>query len=144
MTTDAAGLPTPEPTITDETRPFWAAAAEGRLVIPRCRGCSGAIWYPRPFCPDCHGDDLEWVETSGAGAVYSFTVTRRGHADNPAYQDAPPYVLAYVELDEGPRILTNVVGSEPGTVRCGSRVNAVFHRAGDEAGLVRFTLSEED
>lgn len=144
MTADPVAIPTPTPSVTDETRPFWAAAAEGRLLVPRCRNCDLTIWYPRPFCTDCHGTDLDWVETSGTGVIYSFTITRLGRADERAYQGAAPYVLAYVELDEGPRILTNIVDCEPDQLRCGTRVSAVFHRAGDDASLVRFTPFKEN
>jgi uncharacterized OB-fold protein len=82
------------------------------------------------MCPDCGRLGVEWVEASGRGAVYSFTVSHRGPGP---WADHVPYVVAYVELDEGPRVLTNLVGLDPGDVRIGMPVAAVF-----EHGLLRF------
>jgi uncharacterized OB-fold protein len=132
----ASGLPTPAPEIAPEARPFWAAAARGRLLLQRCAGCAAVVWYPRGLCPACGGTSLEWFEASGRGTVYSYTVVRRGAAG--PYADATPYVLAYVELEEGPRILTNVVHADVDAVRVGDAVRAVFEPAGEDAGLVRF------
>jgi uncharacterized OB-fold protein len=93
------------------------------------------IWYPRRFCPDCHSLDVEWTEASGKGAVYSFTVTYRGSGP---WAEEAPYVVAYVQLDEGPRVLTNIVGVDPETVRIGDPVTAVFELAGSTK-VLRFT-----
>lgn len=133
------GMPTPAPTVTEEARPYWKAAAEGRLALPRCRPCGHVIWYPRAFCPDCGSTDVEWFEASGRGVVYSYTVIRRGRAHHVAFAEAPEMVLAYVELAEGPRVLTNVVGCPEEELRCGLPVRAVFHPTDDgEGALVRF------
>ncbi len=129
-------LPTRPPRRTHETAPFWDGCAEGRLVLPRCDRCHELIWYPRRFCPLCAGTEVSWGEVSGRGTVYSFTVLRRG--DGP-FRDAAPYVLAYVELDEGPRVLTNVVGTDPDAVAVGQPVRVVFDPAGDGDALPRFT-----
>jgi uncharacterized OB-fold protein len=108
--------------------PFWEAAAEDRLVLPRCSSCGTFIWYPRTFCPDCRTIGVDWVEASGRGTVYSFTVTHRGAGP---WAEHAPYVIAYVELDEGPRVMTNIVDVDPDRVRIGDRVTAVFQPAGD-------------
>ena len=113
-----------------ESAPFWEAVAEGRLVLPKCDNCGTVIWYPRRFCPVCHHHGVSWIEASGRGTVYSFTIVRR--APGP-WREAAPYVLAYVELAEGPRVMTNVVGVEPGDVRIGMDVEVVFERDGDNA-----------
>lgn len=134
----AEQLPSPAPTVTGETRPYWQAAAEGRLMLPRCRRCRAVIWHPRAFCPLCHSTDVAWFEASGRGVVYSYTVSRLGRADHPAYGGTPVIVLAYVELAEGPRILTNIVDCDPGTLRCGLPVRAVFQPSAGDGGLVRF------
>ena len=131
-------LPAPAPNVLPEVKPFWDATAEGRLVLPRCLECQTLIWYPRPFCPACASTRVEWIEASGRGTIYSFTVNRRGVADLPAYRDAGVYVLAYVELDEGPRVMTNVVECEPDSVRIGQRVEVVFHDTGQGTALPRF------
>jgi uncharacterized OB-fold protein len=127
-------LPTPMPATNPETRPFWAATTEGRLVLARC-GNGHVIWYPRVICPDCHSTGVEWITASGRGRIYTYTVVHRARG---AYQDATPYVVAYVELAEGPRIVTNIVGADPSTVHIGQEVEAVFADTGGDAALVRF------
>ena len=97
------------------TTAFWAAARQHRLVIQRCRSCAKHQFYPRPVCLACESLDLEWVEAGGLATVYSMTTIRV-----PVMPDlAPPYVLALVDLDEGPRLLTNLVG---GDFKIGDRV----------------------
>jgi uncharacterized protein len=129
-------LPVPEPTPTLETEPFWDAATEGRLVLPRCDDCDTVIWYPRRFCPECHGRSVSWFDASGRGAVYSFTVVRQAPGE---WKASVPYVIAYVELAEGPRVLTNVVGCEVDDVHVGLAVSAVFERSPGGVGVLRFT-----
>ena len=130
-------LPAYPPTPGPDDAPFWDAAAQDRLVLPRCRACGIFIWYPRTFCPDCHRSDVEWTDASGIGTVYSFTVSYRGPGP---WAEQAPYVIAYVELDEGPRVLTNIVGVDPEAVRVGDRVTAVFEPAGSTK-VLRFTPS---
>jgi uncharacterized OB-fold protein len=131
-------LPAPAPAVMPEVKAFWDATAEGRLVLPKCTECQTLIWFPRPFCPSCASTSVEWVQASGRATVYSFTVNRRGVADLPAYRDAGVYVLAYVELDEGPRIMTNIVDCDPDSVRVGQKVELVFHDTGQGTALPRF------
>ena len=118
-----SNLPTRVPELTAASEPFWHGAAEGRLMLLRCDSCRVIIWYPRPFCPDCGGRSTSWEEATGEGTVYSFTITRKGQGQ---WRDAGPYVLAYVELDEGPRVLTNIVGADPADVHIGQAVVADF------------------
>jgi uncharacterized OB-fold protein len=131
-------LPAPAPYVLPEVKPFWDATAEGRLMLPRCVECQTIIWYPRPFCPACGSLKVEWTQASGRGTVYSFTINRRGQADLPAYRDVGVYVLAYVELEEGPRVMTNIVDCEPDEVRIGQQVEVVFHDTGQGSALARF------
>jgi len=128
-------LPTPAPPVTPETAPFWDATQRGQLVLPRCRQCQTVIWYPRSFCPECHTFGVDWFEASGRGTVYSFAVTRKG--DGP-WREAGPYVLAYVELEEGPRVLTNIVGCDPDSVTVGQQVEVVFHATDAGPAVPRF------
>jgi uncharacterized OB-fold protein len=130
-----SALPAPVPAINPETRPFWDATTEGVLRLARCTGCGHVIWYPRVICPDCHGVDVEWITASGRGRVHTFTVVRRARG---AYAEAAPYVVAYVELAEGPRIVTNIVDTDPATVHIGQPVVATFDDTGAGAALVRF------
>jgi len=139
MTADEADdeLPTPKPRVTPETERFWEATAEGRLLLKRCADCGECHHYPRSRCPFCSSDDTEWTEASGDGTVYTYTVT---HQNGEPYDEATPYVLAYVELEEGPRMMTNILGVEPDDVSVGQDVTAVFDETdGDEdISLPRF------
>jgi uncharacterized OB-fold protein len=114
-----AGRPLPrldEP----DTAPFWRATCEGRLCYQVCRGCGGVVFYPRRHCTRCTSLDLEWRESTGLGTVYTYTVVRQhGHE---FFRRRAPYVVAFVDLDEGFRMLAEVVGTEPGEVRIGQRV----------------------
>ncbi|HVA42536.1 MAG TPA: Zn-ribbon domain-containing OB-fold protein [Acidimicrobiales bacterium] len=134
-TAEAGGLPAPEPYPNTEDAPFWAGTAEGRLVLPKCTNCGTVIWYPRQFCSECSGRDVEWFQASGRGTIYARTVVHR--AQGP-WRDAAPYVIAYVELEEGPRVLTNIIGVDPAAVEVGQEVHAVFIPAGAHR-IVRFT-----
>jgi uncharacterized protein len=134
-------LPAPEPVVSPEARPFWDATAEGRLVLQRCAACDQVVWYPRGICPGCGSSELEWIDASGRGVVYSFTINHRGTGP---YERAGPYVLAYVELDEGPRVLTNIVDCDPHSLRIGQRVEARFHDTGGGSAIVRFAPVGED
>jgi uncharacterized protein len=131
-------LPTPAPVVLPEVKQFWDATAEGRLLLPRCVDCGTVIWYPRPYCPADASLKVEWFEASGRGTIYSFTVNRRGQADLSAYREAGTYVLAYVELEEGPRMMTNIVDCDPESVQVGQRVEVVFHDTGQGTALPRF------
>src|SRR3982074_1026356 len=102
-------LPAPAPVVLPEVKRFWDATAEGRLLLPRCEDCQTVIWYPRPYCPACASLRIAWFEASGRGSIYSFTVNRRGQADLSAYREAGTYVLAYVDLEEGPAVMPKSV-----------------------------------
>jgi uncharacterized OB-fold protein len=123
------------------TQPFWEAAAEHRLVIPRCTSCGAHRLPPSPFCWSCRGQDMEWDEHDGRGTIYSFTVVR--HAVIPDVRDALPLVAAVVELDgiEGGRLVGNVVDCEPSDVRIGNRVTSDWYdvRPGDTVPVFRLT-----
>jgi uncharacterized protein len=127
-------LPAPAPVVNPETKPFWDATAEGRLLLPHCRNCDTYIWYPRLFCPACSSTDVEWVQASGRGTVYTFCIVRRGQGP---YAKSAPYILGYVELAEGPRVMTNIVDCDVATVKIGDPVEVVFHDTGEGTALPR-------
>ena len=108
-------IPAPEANL--ETRPFWEAAAKGRLLIGKCTSCSKPHYYPRAICPLCGSDATELVQASGRGTVYSYSVMRRVPV---------PYALAYVTLDEGVTMMTNIVDCDLDAIRVGQRVQLVF------------------
>ncbi len=128
-------LPAMAPPMNPDSKPFWDATADDKLLLPKCDKCSTVIWYPREFCPACGSLEVSWITASGKGSVYSFSIVRKGEA---MYGAAAPYVLAYVELDEGPRIMTNIVGCEPESVKIGQEVSVVFHDTGQGQKLPRF------
>jgi len=130
-----APLPVPAPDTNPETEAFWKATGEGRLLLPVCDACSTVIWYPRTLCPACRSQSVSWTEASGEGTIYSFTIVHRSMGP---WREAAPYVIAYVELAEGPRVMTNIVGCEPEAVFVGQPVRVVFCDTGEGSALYRF------
>lgn len=123
-----AQFPRAEPKPTPETAHFWEGTAAGELRLQRCRTCGDAYFPPQPWCPNCSSDDVEVIRASGLATLVSFVVNRR-----PAPGFAEPYVLAVVELDEGPRMLTNVVGIEPDALALDHPVEVAFETVGETA-----------
>ena len=106
MTTPPPARPLPAPT--PETQHFWDGTAEGELRLQRCRSCATTYFPPQPFCPACSSGDVAIVRASGRGSLHSYVISSLGA---PGFD--PPYVIAVVQLDEGPRLLTNIVGVDP-------------------------------
>ena len=125
-------LPQPTP----ETQPYFDALKNHTLMIQRCDACARAYFYPRPFCPDCFSFDTEWFQASGRGTLYSFVINYRP----PPGFGAEPYVIAVVELEEGPRMMTNLVGVEPDPdeISCDMPVEIVYDDVTDEITLPKF------
>jgi uncharacterized OB-fold protein len=132
-------LPTPAPRVTPETERFWEATDDEKLLLRRCEDCGEYHYYPRSRCPFCFSEEVEWHEASGDGEVYTYTVT---HQNSAPYDEATPYVLAYVELEEGPRMMTNVVGVEHEDVYVGQDVSVVFDETGEGYSFPRFAPKE--
>lgn len=126
----------PLPRIDEESKGFWEACQRRELVVQRCGACGALRHYPRALCPNCLSDQVEWLRCSGRGTVYTFTVTHQNQA--PGFRDALPYVLAYVELEEGVRMLTNIVDCPPESVRIGMPVEVVFEDATPAVTLAKF------
>ena len=124
------------PGLTELTAPYWAAARERRLVAQECRAC-GRIWHPPlPACPHCHATGLGWRDLSGAGTVYSCTVVR--HPTHFAFAGQVPYVIAIIELAEGPWLVSGITGCAPDQVRVGMEVRACFREVADGVTLPYF------
>lgn len=98
--------PKPAPVVTPETAPFWEAAQRRELSIQRCRACGRHYFYPRPFCPHCFSQDVEWVVVSGRATLHSYVIN---HRPMPGWETDGAYAIAVVELEEGPRMATNIV-----------------------------------
>jgi uncharacterized OB-fold protein len=128
--------PRPAPVADPDSSEYWSAAHEGRLVLQRCESCDSYQLYPRDHCISCRGP-VKWVEATGRGSVYSFTVIRQNHSR--PFRDMIPYVVALVDLEEGPRVMTNIVGCEPENVAIGMPVRATFEQVSEEAGIALFT-----
>lgn len=129
-------IPTPAPSVNKETKDFWSATAEGKLMLRHCEDCGSFIWYPRHICPECSSMNTTWHESSGRGQIYSYSVNYRPEG---AYRGNVDYlVLAYVQLEEGPRIMTNIVEAEPSSISVGMPVEVVFHDTGEGSSLYRF------
>jgi hypothetical protein len=134
---NTARTPLPVPALADDpvARPFWDAVEQGRLLLERCSRCRAVIWYPRGFCPRCGSTATDWIEASGHGTVYSYTVVRKSFG---AFAPLTPYVVAYIELAEGPRILSNVVGVAPDEVVIGLPVELAVEQPEGSPAVYRF------
>jgi uncharacterized OB-fold protein len=126
----------PLPEITEETRSFWEGCRNRELLLQTCRGCGQFIFYPRSICPHCFSPDIEWVKASGQGKVYSYTVSFR--PATPAFMEELPYVIAVIELEEGVRMMSNIVDCDFEDVRIGMPVEVTFTEITPEITLPRF------
>ena len=124
----------PAPVPTELSRPFWDAAREGRLVLQKCANCGAFRWTPQILCTVCLSEDSHWTEVSGRGSLYSYTVVHRPPL--PAFK--APYVVAVVRLEEGPLMLTNIVGADPADLAMEMPVEVVFQPINDEITAYRF------
>ncbi|MGE0385162.1 MAG: Zn-ribbon domain-containing OB-fold protein [Gammaproteobacteria bacterium] len=118
------------PVVDTESEPFWNACREGRLLVKRCRSCAKVYYYPRRQCPQCWSEDTEWLECSRRGTVYSYSVVHQ----NPAapFKDLCPYGTVLVDLEEGPRMMTNWDFDVPlDALRCGLPVEIAFRKVDD-------------
>ncbi len=128
-------LPNPAPMVTTTSAAFWQATSEGRFILQRCESCDIVVWFPRKHCPECWTESLTTFDASGNGTVYSYTIIRKVANE---YKQATPFVVAYVELAEGPRVMTNIVGCDVESVQVGMPVTMEFHNTGEGNALYRF------
>jgi len=115
-----------------EIQPFWDATTEGKLLLKKCNDCSEIHYYPRTICPFCFSDNTVWIEASGKGSIYSYSVIRRAEI---------PYVIAYVTLEEGPTMMTNIIDCDLDSVRIDMSVTVSFVDTGEGNALPMFTLN---
>ncbi|MGI0079233.1 MAG: Zn-ribbon domain-containing OB-fold protein [Nitrososphaerales archaeon] len=129
----------PLPEISTLTKPFWDYCKKHELRMQYCTRCSSWIWYPKAWCPDCgRRDALIWRQLSGNGEIYSFTVIRQVIDNSPAFQADLPFAVGLVELEEGPRMYSNVTGTEPEDLKIGDKVSLYFDDATQEITLPKF------
>ena len=132
-----------DPFADEVTQPFWDAAAEGRLVAPRCGVCGTFVLPPQPFCFSCQSQAFEWVDLPGTGTIYTFTVVR--HPLAPHLAEVVPYVSGVIELDgtqgAGARLLLNITDADPDTVKIGDKVEIWFDKVSDTFHLPRARMA---
>jgi len=133
----------PIPTRGTHTVPFWEGAKEGKLMLPRCQDCNRVHWYPRFICPHCHSTNLEWVEASGEGKIHTYAVQ---HLVFGPWEPEAPYVTAYIDLNEGDRMLTVLRGvdpQKPENIKIGARVKVEFEQANEDTYIPFWRVIEE-
>src|SRR6266849_3870704 len=134
--TQAKKYAKPLPHLDEENRPWWEALQRHELYIQKCRKCGELRYYPRALCTECMSPNVEWIKCAGRGTVYTFTATYQNQT--PGFRESLPYIMAYVELAEGLKVLTNLVECKPDEVRIGMPVEAVFEDATPEVTLLKF------
>lgn len=127
----------PLPTIDPLNRPFWDLARQGKLSVQRCTACGDRHFPPGPVCPACLGDTQEWEVVSGKGTLLSWVTFHRAYWNG--FAADLPYDVCLVQLDEGPLLVSNLVGASGDEVAAGDRLEVVFERATDEISLPKFT-----
>ena len=135
MTTEY-NKPLPRPLSTELSKPFWDGAKRHELMMPRCKKCDYTFFYPREECPRCLENDLEVVQVSGKGRLHGFTIVRQ--PVNPAFREDVPYAYAVVQLDEGPRMISNIVDCEIDDLKVDMPLVAVYDEVSPEWTLVKF------
>lgn len=140
METSPAALPAkPVPRPAPESKPYWEAAREHRLSIPRCESCEKYWFPPSRSCPHCLSAQFTFTDVCGRGKIFSFVTFHRIY--NPAFAQEVPYVVALVELEEGPRLLSNIVGASPDEVRCEMKVEVVFDDVSEDVSVPKFRIA---
>jgi uncharacterized protein len=126
----------PAPQINADGAAYWKAIAEQRLTVRKCQDCGHTHFMPRHLCPNCWSDKLEAIDASGRGRVHSFTIIRR--ASDPAFAHLCPYVVALIDLEEGPRMMSNILGDDALEVRIGDPVTVLFEERGEGTKVPQF------
>ena len=132
----------PIPTPTTLTKPFWDGASAGVLMLQRCADCGKVHFYPRHLCPNSHSSALEWFQASGEGHIHTYAVQHRGFG---GYAQEVPYVTAFIDLNEGDRMLTVLRGvdaSKPESIKIGAKVRVEFEEASDDIHIPFFRVVE--
>ena len=132
----AASIPKPLPAVTNETAPYWEGCKKHELRIQKCGACGNHQFYPRIICTECSSERVEWVKVSGRAKVTTFTIVRR--PVSPAFADDVPYVVALVTLDEGPTMMTNIIGCPPEQVVIGMPVAVTFEDWTEDISIPKF------
>ena len=127
----------PLPVPTPETQHYWDGARAGELLLQRCKDCGKTYFPPRPFCPECASRSVDVIKASGKGKLYSYIIN---HRPAPGFEEDAPYAIAVVELDEGPRLMTNIVDCEqtPEALQLDMALEVTFEKINDDISLPKF------
>ena len=126
----------PLPNASEDSLPFWAAATKHQLTLQKCGTCGAFRFPPAPLCPECSALGGEWTPLKGEGRIFSFVVYHRAY--HKGFENDLPYAVALVELSEGPRLITNIVGIAPDQLRCDMKVQVVFEDLTKDCSLPKF------
>ena len=126
----------PIPVVNTCDKPFWEATREEKLINQKCDDCGAKVFYPRMFCPECLSDKLSWIQSSGKGTVYSYTVVESNSPSS--FIGDIPYVVAIVRMEEGVQMCSNIIGCNPYDVKCDMPVEVVFEKLNEEFTLPKF------
>jgi uncharacterized OB-fold protein len=126
----------PIPKINEDSRPFWEGCKAHELRFQKCNRCGHVRWPAAIICPHCHGSDTAWITAAGRGKVYTYVVYHVAY--HPGFKGEIPYVVAIVELDEGPHLYTNIIECSPGEVSCNMNVEVVWDDVTAELTLPKF------
>lgn len=133
----------PLPVVDNDSSVFWENCKQERLVLQECQDCSKFYFYPRILCPHCMSSNVEWKEVSGSGKIYSFTIARR--PAGPAFKEDLPYAVGLIELDEGPRMMSNIINIPVDDIRCDMPVKVKFEAVNEQFTLPKFEpISNEE
>jgi len=130
------------PSTDSETQPFWDALKDGKFLLRHCNACGRDHYYPRPFCPTCWSEDVAWKEASGRGTLYTYSVVHVN--DLPPFHERVPYVAAIVELEEGPRVMTNIEGVPFDELRADLPVVVAYKAISDDVTIPVFLRNSAD
>ena len=127
----------PIPVPSSESNPYWEGLRRHQLLMPRCNACNRYWFPPSTHCPHCTSADFAWTPVSGRGKVFTYVVYHRVY--HPGFADEVPYAVALVELEEGPRMISNIVGIPPDELACEMPVHVVYEDVADNVTLPKFT-----
>ena len=130
------GYEKPLPKINSDNRNFWKGCARHELGFQQCTSCGHVLWPPSILCPECHSRELDLILSKGRGTIYTYAVYHTAY--HPGFINDLPYVVAVVELDEGPHLLTNIVGCSPAEVKCGLKVTVAWEDVAPGVSLPKF------
>ena len=122
--------------IDDESRPFWNGLKEEQLMIQQCDDCNNYIFYPRSICPQCFSDSISWLEAKGTGKIYSYTIVHQAYGP---FKNETPYIVGIVELDEGIRMMTRIIGDR-NNIAIDCRVSVIFDKSENNFPLPYFEI----